>query len=150
MTRTPPALAALDAHGKVCPRCLEAARAGRPAPGRPVRPWYGMRAPSVVPFEMPGLIEGIVRSQVAGDLQLAMRELRGGRSRTDFYAGLRMLVAHVLLRLGYHPKTIGMALNRDRSTIIQQQEVFTKRLAANRLLAARVERVLAATGKVSA
>lgn len=30
MTRTPPALAALDAHGKVCPRCLEAARAGLP------------------------------------------------------------------------------------------------------------------------
>jgi len=28
MTRTPPALAALDAHGKACPRCIEAARAG--------------------------------------------------------------------------------------------------------------------------
>jgi len=28
MTRTPPALAALDAHGKVCRLCLEAARAG--------------------------------------------------------------------------------------------------------------------------
>jgi len=107
----------------------------------------GMRTPSVVPVEMPGLIEGLVRSQVAGDLQLAMRELRTGTCRTDFYAGLRMLVAHVLLRLGYHPKTIGLALNRDRSTIIQQQEVFTKRLAADQLLVARVERLLAAAGK---
>ena len=110
----------------------------------------GFRQPAVVPVEMPTLIEEIVRSQVAGDLQLAMRELRGGRSRTDFYAGLRALVAHVLMRRGYHPKAIGLALNRDRSTIIQQGEVFTKRLAADQLLAARVERVLAAAGKARA
>ena len=110
----------------------------------------GMRDPAVVPVEMPVLIDAIVRSQVAGDLQFAMRELRTGRSRTDFYAGLRMLVAHVMLKRGYHPKTIGLALNRDRSTIIKQASAFERRLATDELLAARVDRVLAAAGKARA
>jgi len=109
----------------------------------------GMRDPAVVPAELPALIEAIVRSQVSGDVQFAMRELRTGRSRTDFYAGLRMLVAHVLLKRGYHPKTIGIALNRDRSTIIQQAAAFERRLATDELLSARVGKLLVA-GKVRA
>ena len=105
---------------------------------------------SPLPSEMPVLIETIVSSQVSGDLRAEMRELMSGRSRTDFYARLRMFVAHVLLRLGYHPRDIGTALNRDRSTIIKQASAFERRLAADQLLAARVERVLAAAGKARA
>ena len=97
-----------------------------------------------VPAELPALIEAIVRSQVSGDWRGAVREVTTGRSRLRADTGLRALVAHVLLRNGYHPLAIGLALGRDRATIIQQDRVFRRRLAADQLLAARVERLLAA------
>jgi len=119
---------------------LAMASIGRDATARPL---------VAVPVELPLMVETIVRSQVAGDWRGVLREVTTGRSRTDFYAGLRMLVAHVLLKRGYHPKTIGLALNRDRSTIIQQAAAFERRLAADELLAARAGKLLEA-GKVRA
>ncbi len=101
-----------------------------------------------LPSEMPGLIESIVRSQVAGDWRVAVREVTNGRSRHRFYATLRMLVAHVLGRLGYHPSDIALALNRDRSTIIANETAFVTRM--DEVTAARVERLLAAAGKARA
>lgn len=96
-----------------------------------------------LPSEMPALVEAIVRSQVSGDWRRALREVTNGRSRHRFYAELRMLVSHVLGRLGYHPSDIALALNRDRSTILLNETAFVNRM--DEVTAARVERVLAAT-----
>ena len=101
-----------------------------------------------LPSEMPALIEEIVRSQVSGDWRRALREVTNGRSRHRFYANLRMLVAHILGRLGYHPSDIALALNRDRSTILANETAFVNRM--DEVTAARVERILAAAGKVAA
>lgn len=97
-----------------------------------------------VPAELPALIEAIVRSQVSGDWRWALREVTTGRSQDRASSGLRALVAHVLLRHRYHPKAIGLALGRDRATIIQQDQVFVRRMAADQILAARVERLVVA------
>jgi len=98
-----------------------------------------------LPSELPGLIEAIVRSQVCGDWRVAVREVTNGRSRHRFYVQLRLLVAHVLSRLSYHPTDIALALNRDRSTIIANETAFVNRM--DDVTAARVERILAAAGK---
>jgi len=102
-----------------------------------------------LPSEMPALIEAIVRSQVSGDWRRALREVTNGRSRHRFYAELRMLVAHILGRLRYHPGDIALALNRDRSTILANETAFVNRM--DEVTAARVERIMVATtGKVAA
>jgi len=53
-------------------------------------------------------------------------------------------VAYVLGRYGYGPGVIGRALGRERSTIIYALEMFERRIAADRILSARVERLLTA------
>ena len=113
---------------------------GRNAKGRPV---------VALPVEMPGLIEEVVRSLVAGDWRAAVREVRTGRSRNRFWTNARSLVAYVLHRHGHHESHIGLALGRDRSTIIAALRVFERRLAADDVLKARVDRMCAA-GKARA
>jgi len=111
---------------------------GRSSKGRPI---------VAVPPELPALVEAIVRSQVSEGWRVAVREITSGRSRDRNLTDLRALVAHVLIKHGYHHRSIGMALGRDRSTIIQQDAVFVRRLAADQVLAARVERVLSTSAR---
>jgi len=106
---------------------------GRSSKGRPI---------VAVPPELPALVEAIVRCQVSEGWREAVREITSGRSRDRNLTDLRALVAHVLIWKGYHHKAIGLALGRDRSTIIQQEEAFERRLAADQLLEARVDRIL--------
>jgi len=103
-----------------------------------------------VPAELPALVETIVRSQVAGDWRGVLREVTTGRSRHRVHTGLRDLVAYVLTQRGYSARDIGAALGRDRSTISVQVAAFERRLATDELLAARVERLLAASSKARA
>jgi len=114
---------------------------GRNSKGRPI---------VAVPPELPALIEAIVRSQVAEGWRETVQEVTSGRSRDRNLTDLRALVAHVLKQHGYHPRAIGLALGRDRATIIQQQEVFERRLGADQLLAARVERILSGSSTTRA
>lgn len=109
---------------------------GRNSKGRPI---------VAVPPELPALIEAIVRSQVSEGWRETVQEVTSGRSRDRGFTDLRALVSHVLLRHGYHPRAIALALGRDRATIIQQEAVFERRLAADQLLAARVARILSGT-----
>ena len=101
---------------------------------------------AVVPVELPDLVSSIVRSQVSGDWQTALAEVTSGRSRRHDYTRLRDLVSYVLTKRGYHPREIGSALSRDRSTIIVQVRAFEARMKSDELLRARVERLLAARG----
>jgi len=110
----------------------------------------GDNAPVPLPAELPGLIESIVRSQVAEDWRAASREVRSGKSTHRHYVELRSVVAHVLSEKGYSDAVIGAALSRDRSSVNVMLNKFARRLAADQLLAARVERVLAAAGKARA
>lgn len=132
----------LVAAGELKSESFRAAMAsiGRNAKGRPV---------SALPIEVPGLIESVVRSQVTGDWRAVVREVTTGTSRHPVDTAMRAMVAYVLHRHGYHERTIGLAMDRDRSTILKGLLVFERRMAADEVLRARVERMCAA-GKARA
>jgi len=98
--------------------------------------------PDIAPQELPTVIARIVRSQVKPErFHGVMRDLEIGFIWSG-YGSLRSLLYYVLTRYGYHPKQIGDALKRDRSTVLASVRAYEKRLAKNDLLRARVEAIV--------